>query len=186
MSQHPHPVGPTNNIAANFSPEMVIGSTPQRSRYAQQPGPAPDRDIQVAPPDVNPFSVEMAVGYHPDRPNLFKPFGIGQQVDTAEQVAAPFQNSMIEASRPVKSGVMRPLLFSAEKDWQVQPPEVPVFSIEMVKGWRPDRPVLFLPLRTGQQIPQSQHLAAPFSVEMTVADRPTRSGVMRPLLSAAE
>jgi hypothetical protein len=139
----------------------------------------------IGPTTANPaaaFSPEMAQGSLPSRSPIraaWRPPPVGWIDGRTTQVDAPFAPNMIAADRPVQSRASRPFTAPSERDWQVQPPEVPVFSIEMVRGARPDSPRLFLPLRTGQQLTSSPQLAAAFSIEMVLADRPQQSRVAR-------
>lgn len=191
--QHPRPIGPINNIAASFGPEMAQGSRPDRSRAFLAPRiPLPvSQTTHVAAA----FSPEMSAGSRPDRNRAFVPPKIGWTV--SQTIAEIFSPDMVVGSLPSRNrafiapkvgwstsqttpvdaafsiemaqGTAQPRFryrAPSHQGHQWWTPEVEAFGIEQVLGSKPDRNRQRLGPRIGQPSSQVTHTAAPFSVEM--------------------
>lgn len=120
-----------------------------------------------------PFSPEMVAGTRPpDRSRDYSPVNkLGWSVSQTTHVAATFQPNMTIGWQPHANRYAKP--FPQGTQWWT--PEVPVFSIEMIQGSKPDQPRLFLGPRIPLPVSQTTHVAAPFSAEMVAGASPDRN-----------
>lgn len=158
----PLPVSQTTHVSAPFTYDMVDGWLPERHRYS-----APFHQGTVAQtPEIPVFSIEMVVGYKPDRPRLEAsgkfPLRNGWSVSQPTHVSAPFTYDMVDGWMPERHRYTSPL-HTGSAWW---PPDVDPFSIEMVKGWRPDSPRLFLAPRIPLPVSQTTQVNAPLTNDM--------------------
>lgn len=86
-------------------------------------------------------------------------------------IDAPQSVEMIQGVRPPQHRYRAPF----HQGFLAQTPDVPVFSIEMVAGSKPDRPRIFLGPRIPLPVSQTTPVAAPLSIEMTAGSAPTRN-----------
>jgi hypothetical protein len=56
--------------------------------------------------------------------------------------------------------------FRPQMGWSHLPPDIPAFSIEMIRGWHPDSPNIFLAPRIPLPVSQTTQVNAAISVEM--------------------
>ncbi len=165
----PLPWSQTTPTEASFSLEMVQGTL-----APEIPAPRLQRGSGSAPPDVLTFSVEMFQGWHPDAPRLFSAPRLAVPWSETIQVQAPFSVEMGQGSAPVRNREDRPLRTIGWSVSQLTP--VPaVFSVEMTRGWYPDRALNFLAPRIPLPVAETTQVSAPFSVEMTQGATPERA-----------
>lgn len=116
----------------------------------------------IYPPEVLVFSVEMAQGSFPISPRIFLaprlPFS-DTQLSHVEAAFSPemFQGWHADTNRTFKSFTSGSISV---------PPDINLFSIEMVQGSIPTRPRLFLAPRIPLPVSQLTQVNAAFSIEM--------------------
>lgn len=96
-------VSQTTHTSAPFSVDMVSDTRPQVNRAWL----AKRSIYAVVPPDVLVFSVEMAQGWHPDRPQLAKPFPQGWSVTQHTHTSAPVSVEMLAGWHPDRNRATR-------------------------------------------------------------------------------
>lgn len=169
----PLPWSQTTHVSAPFAPEMVQGAVSGRNRER-----LPLRTgMSLWVSDIDPFSIEMAVGSRPDRARVFLAPRIPLPSSQPTHVSATFTVDMVQGSRPERHRERLPL----RTGWlTAQTTHVSAdVSVEMMAGSTPGRWRAFLPLRTGvQQYPMTP-VAAPFSIEMSHGWRPDRGHQIR-------
>lgn len=90
------PLSQPTHTSAPISVEMLQGSTPPTKRYI-----APRHDgWQVWNPTIDAFSIEMVVGYHPDKPRIQLGPRIPLPVSQTTPVVAPVTVDMLQGSHP--------------------------------------------------------------------------------------
>ncbi len=161
----PLPWSQPTHVPAAFSPEMAQGWRPEAL-----PDLRPRFGWWTASPDVNPFSVEMALGSRPDRPRLFASNKGALSIAQLTHVQNAFTGDMIQGAGP---GRNRERL-APRSPHTFTPPEVFAFSVEMALGSRPERARLFLAPRLPLPWAQTTHVANAFSPDMVAGWRPDR------------
>ncbi len=147
---------PWSGTTATNSPEMFAGNLPTRPRAAVA------HAVQLfGTPDVSPFSIESIFASRPDRPRVFLGPKIGQPLSQPTHTAAPVSVEMFAFVEPDRTTRRVP-------HWGdlTAPPEVDLFSIEMVAGNHPDKPRIMLGPRIGQPVSQTTHTNAPITLDM--------------------
>lgn len=148
-------------VAAPFSPDMVAGWLPPSPFLFTVRRVFGTQLLSQPTPVAAPFSPEMAAGVHPDRYRQVFPAPIGWQVAQVSQVDAPLSVEMV-----VGLASAAHLPFAAHTGILATYPDIPPFSVEMVIGWHPDRPCLFLAPRIPLPVSQPTHVSAPLSPDM--------------------
>lgn len=144
---------------------------------------APKRDGWVAvPPTVDPFSIEMVLGYKPDRPRLFLAPRIPLPVSQPTHVNAAFTVDMVEGWLPDRHRYSAPV----HQGRLAQTVDVLDFSIEMVIGSKPDQPRLFLAPRIPLPWSQTTPVSAPFTADMVEGWVPGRQRYGAPFHQGAQ
>lgn len=105
----PRPLGwqisQTTQTDAPIAPNMLDGNKPARSRAF----PPKNQGVQLWVSDINPFSIDMTAGNHPDRARFFSgPRPLGLQVSQTTHVPAAFSVDMTVADRPAKNRAFPP------------------------------------------------------------------------------
>lgn len=154
---------PFSDIPAAFSVEMAQGTLVDRRGRTTT-----TTSGLFGVPDVQAFSIEMVIGSAPDRARLPKLDRRGVQLSQTTHTSATFSVEMSAGSAPPRQRYTAP----EHRGWQFWAVEVPVFSMEMVQGSRPDRNRVQLGPKTLQPWSQTTHTAAPFSIEMAIGVRP--------------
>lgn len=147
-----------------FTPDMVQGTAPPQNRAFPVKNQGSTNFVFV-----DPFGIEMTLGWAPAAPRLF----LGPRIplpwsDAPSNVAAPFQSSMTAGWYPDTSrqGPVQKIGLNVF----IEPP---AFANEETIGWHPDTARFFMGPRTiGWQDAQLTAVAAPFSEEMVLGSRP--------------
>jgi hypothetical protein len=148
-----------------MTPEMFAGSLPDRPRIllgAKIPLPA-----SQTTPVAAPFTPDMVLGSHPDQPRPYIAPKWGFSVSQVSPTNAPLSPEMTTGWWPLTSRG-----FAVHPSPVAIPPDVTLFSIEMVLGSRPDRPRIYLAPRIPLPLSQTTPIAAPFTVDMIVGSHP--------------
>src|SRR5262245_22500576 len=103
------------------------------------------------------FEPSMVEGYQPDRGHKFVR-QLGLQLAQPTHVQAPLSTDMVEGALVDRNRER----LQGHYGWQFVAPTVDQFSIEMVEGWRPDAPRLFLAPRLLFPLSQPTHTEAAF------------------------
>lgn len=136
----------TTHVQAAFTPSMSQGSGPDRDREY-----LPLRTgSQVYTPDGAIFSAEAVIGSRPTSPRLFSaPRLQATSLSQMTHVAAPFTSSMAAGSQPPQPRPFDP----QQVGYVAQPPDVQVFSVEMVQGSKPERSRATIPQQSLPIVP---------------------------------
>jgi hypothetical protein len=184
-----------------FSPEMVIGSQPSRSRVLY--GTQKSQTLSQTTHTDAPFGSEMVVGHHPDTGRALLGARIPQPIlpPTIEVFSIEMAVGHHPDTHRVKLGPRIPLpvsqttqtnapfgpemvagwhpdrsrvLLGARIPLPVLPPTIDLFSVDMVIGSRPDTNRVRYGNQKGATLSQTTHVSAPFSVEMAIGWAPYR------------
>lgn len=109
----------------------------------------------------------MVSDARPQRPQLNKPKPAGWHSGQTTHVAAPFGPEMVSDTRPQRNRQVLP----PRSDYDFIPPEMSLFSVEMVAGVKPDRARFPFAAKAGWAVSQITFDAAPFSMEMVAGAR---------------
>lgn len=162
----PQPVSQTTHVQSAFTQSMITGERGQRFR--QRLGP---KTYGAIPPDVLPFTIEMAIGSKPDRPRIFLAPRFQQPPSQTTHVQAAFTPSMSQGSQPPRNREYLPVKIA----WQTsQPTFVEFIGPEMFAGSHPDRSRDWLPLKLGWIKAQTTHDANAFTQDMVQGSMPAQ------------
>lgn len=168
---------PFSGTTAAHSPDMFRGVTSDTSRARP-----PQRSQVAAAPDVPVFSIEMIVGSRPDRFRQMLGPRLPLPVSQLTHVEAPFTADMVDGWTPDRQRYGAPF----HQGTLAQTPDVPVFSIEMVIGSKPDSPRILLGTRIPLPLSQTTHVAAPLTADMVDGWSPDRHRYSAPVHAGAQ
>lgn len=172
----PLPVSQTTHVSATFGPEMAQGYAPARNRE-YLPLRTGLSVSQTTPVSV--FSVEMGIGAKPERArphDVARPLRAGWQAAQTTHVAAAFAPDMVSDTRPHRHRQLLP----PRCDYDVIPPDVPAFSVEMFVGSKPEKPRILLGARIPLPVSQTTQVDAPFQPTMAQGQKPDRNRELLP------
>ncbi len=160
-------ISQTTHASAPFTPDMIHGSKPDRARFpfVSKPG----LQISQTTPVAAPFSMEMTAGYQPDRARFPFVAKTGLQSSQTTHTDAAFSVEMTAGYGP-----MSPLfLLGKQTNFPIGDLTIAAADIPSINNPLSPRLPRLWPL--GQQISQTTHVAAPFSVEMTAGWLPDKA-----------
>jgi len=190
----PLPWAQTTHVQNAFSPDMVSGWRPDKQAYSDLrvrtgafsqmidvpftveyiQGSHPDSPLRfkskqlplIAPPDVQLFSVEMVIGSRPDQPRIFYAPRFYQPPSQLTHVQNAFTPDMVRGWSPEQNRQFLAPRFP----YGILPPDVAQFSIEMIRGSRPEKPVILLGARIPQPVSQTTHVQNAFTQSMITGE----------------
>ena len=132
---------------------------------------------RVTPPDVVAFSVEMGIGWHPDRPRILLASRIPLPWSQPTFDPAAFSSEMVSGSVPSRNREVLPRILG----WISTPSDIQAFPLESIYGWLPARPRIFLAPRLPVRLDQAPDIpAGPIPTSGASSSHPGCCGACRP------